>query len=303
MSRYRFLATPRWIFFHVLVLVLIVVMINLALWQLRRLDERKAFNQQVRTRSAAPAQELDRVVPAGTTVDGARPQEWKTVQMTGTFDPSTQVLIRNRSFNGAPGFDVVTPLERAGDDAVLVLRGWVPLTTSNSALPDVPAPPAGTVTVTGWVRPTQNPGRFESRDPSTGVLTTLARVDIPRIAQQTPYPIAPVYVELTSPAPPANALPVPEPLPTLDNGPHLGYAVQWCIFSACAVIGWVLVVRKSRRARDQHEKEAAKAAATARAASEPNSPVDAVTPADPDPDPEVTSLPEAAICPGFRDNS
>ena len=290
MSRYRFLAKPWWIFFHVLVVALIVVMINLALWQLRRLDERQAFNHDVRSRSAAAAQPLDRVVPAGTTIDGARPQEWTTVQATGTFDADAQVLIRNRSLNGAPGFDVVTPLRRAGDDAVLVLRGWIPLTTSNSAVPDIPPPPAGTVTVTGWVRPTQNPGEFESRDPATGVLTTLGRVDIPRIGQQTPYPIAPIYVELTAPAPPANALPVPEPLPELDDGPHLSYAVQWCIFSACAVIGWVLVVRKSRRARDQQEKEAAKAAQAAAAADSANPAADSANAAA-----APRSVPEAPI--------
>jgi cytochrome oxidase assembly protein ShyY1 len=252
MSRYRFLRTPRWIAFHILVVVLIVVMITLALWQLRRLDERQSFNQQVRTRTAAPAQPYDTVIPPGTTVDGARPQEWKTVTATGTFDPAAQVLIRNRSLDGAPGFHVVTPLRRADGTAVLVLRGWVPLTTSNSTVPDVPPPPAGTATVTGRVRPTQNPGALAARDPATGILSTLARVDIPRIQQQTPYPVAPAYVEMTSssPAPPAS-LPALVPLPELDDGPHLSYAVQWCIFSACAVIGWVLVVQKSAKARDQ----------------------------------------------------
>jgi cytochrome oxidase assembly protein ShyY1 len=252
MSRYRFLRTPRWIAFHVLVVVLIVVMINLALWQLRRLHERQSFNEQVRTRTAAPAQPYDTVIPPGTTVDGARPQEWKTVTATGTFDTGAQVLIRNRSLDGAPGFHVVTALRRPDGTAVLVLRGWVPLATSNSTIPEAPPPPAGTVTVTGRVRPTQNPGALAARDPATGVLSTLARVDIPRIQQQTPYPVEPAYVEMTSSTPAsATALPALVPLPTLDDGPHLSYAVQWCIFSACAVIGWVLVVRKSAKARDQ----------------------------------------------------
>ena len=262
MSRYRFLRTPRWIAFHILVVVLIVVMINLALWQLRRLDERQSFNDQVRTRTAAPAQSYDTVIPPGTSVDGARPQEWRTVTATGTFDTGAQVLIRNRSLDGAPGFDVVTPLRRSDGTAVLVLRGWVPLATSSSTIPDVPVPPAGTVTVTGRVRPTQNPGALAARDPATGILNTLARIDIPRIQQQTPYPVAPAYVEMTSSTPaPAASLPALVPLPTLDDGPHLSYAVQWCIFSACAVIGWVLVVRKSAKARDQAAAQAAQAGA------------------------------------------
>ena len=102
------------------------------------------------------------------------------------------------------------------------------------------------------MRPTQNPGALAARDPATGVLATLARVDIPRLQQQTPYRVAPAYVELSASAPTApGALPVPIPLPELDDGPHLSYAVQWFIFSACAVVGWVLVVRKSAKTRDQ----------------------------------------------------
>ena len=50
---YRFLLKPRWIAFHVLVLALMVTMVNLGFWQLRRLDERRAANREVSTRTAA----------------------------------------------------------------------------------------------------------------------------------------------------------------------------------------------------------------------------------------------------------
>ena len=96
----------------------------------------------------------------------------------------------------------------------------------------------------------------------TGTLTTMARVDIPRVQQQTPYPIAPAYVEMSASNPaPSGSLPTLVPLPELDDGPHLSYAVQWLIFSACAVVGWVLVVRKSARARDQRAAKAQQVAA------------------------------------------
>ena len=260
MSRYRFLTRPGWIVFHVIVVMLIILMINLALWQLRRLDERRAFNRQVESRTSATAQPYDQVVPPGTAVDAARPHEWQTVTVTGTFDPSAQVLIRNRTLDGAPGYHVVTPLRRDDGTAVLVVRGWVPLTSANSTAPDVPPPLSGPVTVEGRLRPTQNPGALASRDPANGTLTTMARIDIPRIQQQTPYPVAPAYVEMSSSTPaPTTALPALVPLPELDDGPHLGYAVQWCIFSVCAVIGWFLIVRKTAKANDQRAAAEAKA--------------------------------------------
>ncbi|NDA77412.1 MAG: SURF1 family protein, partial [Actinobacteria bacterium] len=37
----------------------------------------------------------------------------------------------------------------------------------------------------------------------------------------------------------------PLALPELSDGPHLSYAIQWLIFSAAVVIGWVLAVRWS----------------------------------------------------------
>src|SRR6476661_5476985 len=113
MSRYRFLTRPGWIIISIVVVLLVILMLNLSAWQFRRLHERRSFNAEVRTRTSAPAQPYDTVVPPGTTVDGARPEEWKTVTVTGTFDPSAQVLIRNRSLDAAPGYHVVTPLKRA----------------------------------------------------------------------------------------------------------------------------------------------------------------------------------------------
>ena len=59
-----------------------------------------------------------------------------------------------------------------------------------------------------------------------------------------------MYVELTG-SDPAESGGLPEPIaePSLDEGPHLSYAVQWFLFSAIAVVGWVLAVRRSRRVR------------------------------------------------------
>ena len=51
---YRFLLRPRWIAFTAVVVTAIVVMINLGLWQLRRLDERREFNDTVAARIHQP---------------------------------------------------------------------------------------------------------------------------------------------------------------------------------------------------------------------------------------------------------
>ena len=52
-----------------------------------------------------------------------------------------------------------------------------------------------------------------------------------------------MYIELTG-SDPAEPGDFPEPIaqPALDEGPHLSYAVQWFLFSAIVVVGWVLAV-------------------------------------------------------------
>ena len=50
---YRFLWRPAWIVSHILVLGLIIAMVNLGLWQLRRLDEKQARNELIEQNTAA----------------------------------------------------------------------------------------------------------------------------------------------------------------------------------------------------------------------------------------------------------
>ena len=244
---YRFLLRPKWIIFTLGIILLIVVMVNLGFWQLRRLDDRKAVNAQVRERTAAAIVPLDDLVlRQGDHLAVPGNIEWRNVSTTGRYDESQQVLVRNRSYNGSPGYHVLTPLVLPSGDAVIVNRGFIPLETTGDK-PIVPAAPAGVVTVNGWVRSSQKRGHFGPRDPAEGTLTEVARADLVRLQQQLPYRILPVYVERESSQPADARAITPLPLPSLDEGPHLSYAIQWFLFCGLAVIGWVLVVRKTAK--------------------------------------------------------
>ncbi len=237
---YAFLRRPKWIAFTLGVLVLAMVLVNLGLWQLRRLDERQERNAAVRERATRETVPIEQA-------DGG---EWQNVQATGEYDADGQVLVRNRSLNGSPGYHVLTPLVLPTGEGLVVNRGFIPLETSSDG-PVVPEPPVGSVTVDGRVRASQTRGSFGPRDPAEGTLTALARADIARLQQQTSYPLLPFYVELESSTPAEAGSPTPIPLPHLDDGPHLSYAIQWFTFATLAVIGWVVVVRKSGRDHKQ----------------------------------------------------
>jgi cytochrome oxidase assembly protein ShyY1 len=238
---YRFLFSPRWLGFHLLVIVFIVTMVNLGFWQLRRLDERKAFNAQVESRIDHAPAPLDDVLTVGVDPSSV---EWRAVIASGTYVPDEQFVVVNRSQDGIGGTMVVTPMKLADGRLLLVERGFQPGTTTPAT-----APP-GTVQIVGRLRPSEERHTGQLSDPKSGALREAQRVDIPRLTAQLSATPLPMYVELTG-SRPAEPTPYPAPvtLPVLDEGPHLSYAVQWFIFSIAVVVGWVLAVRKSLRTR------------------------------------------------------
>ena len=233
---YRFLLRPKWIGFHLLVVAGIVVMVNLGFWQLRRLDQRRDFNARVEARGELPPEPLDDVLASGPP-DAI---EWRTVTVTGRYLGDEQFLVVNRSQGGRAGENVATPLDLGDGRTLIVNRGFVPLSV------DVPPAPDGVVDVVGRIRQSQTRRTGQLSDPTEGDLTEVQRLDIPRLEQQLPGDVVPVYVDLlTSDPPEAAGLPGPVVRPPLGEGPHLSYAVQWFIFSVCAAVGWVLAVRRS----------------------------------------------------------
>jgi cytochrome oxidase assembly protein ShyY1 len=254
----RFLLRPRWLLFHVACVLAIVVMINLGFWQLRRLDERRTFNHAVSTRSTETPAPLAEVLPPGTDPASV---EWRRVTATGSYDTAATVLVRDRPLDGRPGWQVLTPLRLPDGTALVIDRGWVPGDGDRGRPSFVPGPPSGDVSVVARLRVSQKRPTFAASDPATGTLTEIGTIDVPRLARQSPYPLAPMYAELTEQRPAVGAGgPVLLPMPQLDEGPHLSYAVQWFLFSACVPVGWVLVVRKSRGDRAKAARAARRAA-------------------------------------------
>jgi len=177
---YRFLLRPKWILSHVLVLTLILVMINLCLWQVRRLDEKKHRNALIVSQTKVPPVSLESLATLG-----PHQVEYRQVTISGHFDTSKEVAVKNRTFNGAPGRDLVTPLIPSdGGRAILVLRGWIPQAVSDTSAPfEEVAPPRGSVTVTGWLMPTEPVPAFGHVDPFVGT-SEVSRLAISQIARR-----------------------------------------------------------------------------------------------------------------------
>lgn len=241
-SSYRFLRTPRWLVGHVVAALLAVALVNLGLWQLRRLDERREHNSLLAARTAAP------VVDVAAEPEPADPDVlvYREGAATGTYVADEEVLVRSRSLNGSPGAWVLTPLLLADGRAVVVNRGWIPA-VGHPTLPPDAAAPSGQVSVRGLLQATQRRGSFGPVDPPDGRLDTLARVDLERLGQQVAEPLYPLYLQLEAQEPPAGDLPALVPPPPRDEGPHLSYAIQWFTFAVMGVGAYGLIIRRTAR--------------------------------------------------------
>ena len=138
------LLRPAWVVSHLTVLALLVATVNLGLWQIRRLEDRRDHNYQVETQTR---REPFPIVTAVHDVEFTDDLRYRPVTATGTFDPERDVHLANRPRDGVPGIELVTPLVLPGrfGEAVVVNRGFVPLavlaeTDPSKALPGSEVP-------------------------------------------------------------------------------------------------------------------------------------------------------------------
>lgn len=213
------------------------VFVRLGIWQLHRLDERRARNALVTSRlESAP------VDPSELPRDSAAAR-YRRVRVTGVPDYQHELIYATRTRLGSPGVNLLTPLRRPGTDtAVLVDRGWVY------------SPDGSTIDASKWHdRDSVFTGYVEELPSSGGATFTerpnvVARLSYDVVAKALPYPVLPVYVVAL---PGADTTQAPDRIarliiPPLDEGPHFSYAMQWFGFAVVALVGAGFVIRQTR---------------------------------------------------------
>ena len=230
------LFTPRWILIHLLMGGLATLMVFLGLWQLSRLEDRRARNAEIELNTTQD-------IVTATQTFGAPKDEWRRVTLTGRYVTGTDISIINRSQDGVAGDNVAAVFETESHGAFIVNRGFVPLSETKKPAPQEP------LSLVGFVRMAQTRRNVGAIDSSTKGTTEFQRYDLERIKAALGRDIATTYyVQLIKESPTQNTQwPSPVPFPTIDEGPHFSYAMQWFFFSFVAIAGWaVIVVRKVR---------------------------------------------------------
>ncbi len=263
MLRHRLLSW-HWIAGHALAATLVTVFMIAGFWQLERLEQQREINSVRIAREAMeplrfgadPAASLLADDPA--TADGLTRRH---AVATGEYVHDMEILRRSRTYGGAAGWHVLTPLSLEGGEMLLIDRGWVPYDQDSPPV-EIAAPPAGTVTVTGHLEATMTPpvgfgASFAPRDPESGPVRATFYVDLPRLErEQMPGLLRGAWLQLHEQEPAqAGDFPLPAMQEAeLDEGPHLGYAFQWFSFAAVGIVGYWFLMRRvlaeEKQARD-----------------------------------------------------
>src|SRR5215217_2504887 len=120
---FRRMLNRKWLLTTILVIAAAAVMVRLGIWQLDRLAQRRAFNARVLAQIDQPVLDLSGEALGADLAN----MEYRKVKVTGEYDFSQEVALRNQAMNGQWGVHLITPLRIAGtDQAVLVDRGWIP---------------------------------------------------------------------------------------------------------------------------------------------------------------------------------
>lgn len=240
------LVSRRWWWVTLVVIALMLLLARLGIWQLNRLDERRAANATLIAALDLPPIDLNKQIFS---IGDQSPSELellanRDVIAHGEYDFENQLVVKLQTYQDRTGARIVTPLVLDGTDmAVLVDRGWIPETdVSRERLSAYER--SGPVTIDGYVALSEKISRQPSAvSAPTGELNEIYRVDVTAIQPDLPYTIAPFYVK-ENPLDEEQAGP---PFLTkrevdLSEGPHLGYAVQWFIFSIGLGVAYVIFV-------------------------------------------------------------
>lgn len=247
---YRFLVQPKWIAGFLACLLVMAAMVGLAQWQLNRLDSKRAVNSAITVARTAEVKPATAVLPKAAADNPKAADEWRRVSATGTYQVDKTILVRGRTLNSVVGFEIVVPLITNDGEMILIDRGFVPAPARADQLPAVPPAPAGVVTVTGSVRIP-----YQATESATNIVKiqgadTVRAIDNERLAKQLSITLRGGFVSaLTETGGTAAGL-TRIPLPVLDEGPHLSYAIQWFLFAGMVLFGFGYVAKKEAEARN-----------------------------------------------------
>jgi cytochrome oxidase assembly protein ShyY1 len=233
----------RWAPWLALVVVFAIATTLLSWWQFSRREEKVQKIQLVIENYDAKVVPLDEIDwshdEAGNPIN-----EWRQVSVTGHYLPEQALLVRNRPLSGSAGFLQLVPFELQTGQILIVERGWLRADSDITKPESNPLPNSDLRTLTLRLRPSE-PDLGKKSVP--GQVASIDLNEVQRLV--SPAVVADYYGRLVSEDPASSELPIAMPKPSLDEGNHLSYALQWLLFGIMAFGAFIWAYRNDKRVR------------------------------------------------------
>lgn len=231
----------RWAPWLGLVVVFAIATSLLSWWQFSRREEKVLKIDLVIANYDAEAVDLSDIQWSFDAV-GNPINEWRSVRVTGHYLSDQVLLVRNRPLSGSAGFLQLVPFELVSGEILMVDRGWLRAGSDITKPESNPLPDQSNRDLVVRLRPSEPD--FGKGD----VPGQVASIDLVAMREKiSPNVISQFYGRLVSENPASSELPVALPKPSLDEGNHLSYALQWLLFGIMAFAAFIWAYRNDRR--------------------------------------------------------
>ena len=231
----------RWLSWFLFASLFAAACVGLASWQFDRRDQAVSKIQRMVENYDKLAIKFDSI--SGLSLEDVTLFEWSPVELTGRYLADQELLVRNRPIAGQPGFIQLVPFQLVSGQAVIIERGWIPA-DSDLAPATLMTPSQEPKTLIARVRLSELTPNRESPD---GFATSIHLESLETtigIALEQQF-----YLRVISETPSEASSPQPLSKPTLDEGNHLSYAVQWILFALMGFFALFWAIRQEQEYR------------------------------------------------------
>ena len=203
---------------------------SLGMWQTKRAAEKEQTEIQHQTAST---------VSFKTAL--ARDERFARIDVSGHYDPVRHILLDNQVWKGRVGVHVFTPFYTTDGTAILVNRGWLPLTANRQTLPDIPTPQQETV-LRGMLNTLPVPGRILGQADKMNQNQwpqLVTYLNLENISESLDVSLENRIIQLSQSEQAGFEGRDWKPV-FLTSRKHRGYAFQWLALATISIVLWII---------------------------------------------------------------
>lgn len=207
---------------------------KLGFWQLDRAEQKRQLQTQYESQEKLPA------IVLGTDIN-QQLSPYSKVVVKGQYDTTRFFLFDNKTYQGKPGYQVLSPIKINGvKNAILVNRGWVPMGKSRNELPSIEIP-IEVLNVTGRIKKFDGEQFRLSEDNIAGQSWPLVIqwIDFEAMEKRLGYSLLP-YIILQDPEN-QNGFVRDWYIKKITPEKNTSYAVQWFMLATALIVIFIVV--------------------------------------------------------------